>query len=121
PWPIAQDFVECEAPEAFMAWYGKISVFFRQTLRLRTITDVHDWHNTITKANTPMEIQLKDSETGVIETVEMPDYKLKELKSDGMASLTSLPNEILLSIVESLFHSEEGIPITGVNAAWVSP
>lgn len=87
PWPIAQDFVECHPLHGFMAWYGKISKFFRQAPRLRIITDVHDWHDTITKANTPMETQLRDAKTGLIKTVDIPEYELKRLK---VAEITML-------------------------------
>ncbi|PVF99528.1 hypothetical protein CPB86DRAFT_703109 [Serendipita vermifera] len=35
-----------------------------------------------------------------------------------MASLSSLPNELLIAIIEHLLPSQEGVPITGFNAAW---
>jgi hypothetical protein len=35
-----------------------------------------------------------------------------------MTDFLSLPNELLLAIIENLLPPEEGIPITGFNAAW---
>jgi hypothetical protein len=85
--PIAQDFVEPENPEDFTDWLRTISLFCAASAKLRTITDVHEWHDTITKANTPTDLKVKDTSTGDLKDFEFTKYELKKLR---VAQITML-------------------------------
>ncbi|PVF99560.1 hypothetical protein CPB86DRAFT_289754 [Serendipita vermifera] len=57
---MSHSYIQERKEENILPFYAELTSFCLSARRLRVITDNHDWHDIITKANTPLELLSTD-------------------------------------------------------------